>query len=323
VKLDTYNMPGRLADATELVLYRITRRVMQNVTTAAEDIDAVLWYDENAVHYSISPLPLFDRTQGWRLLPLLEEYGHTINANIGVQSEENISTVYLTIPDAVFQSSEAHILPLVVQAKPNVEASVLVISSDSAFLDHVTKMLAGLVRVVPFQTDNSDELPRQLKLHAPQILVLDLVIPSDELSVVIRETNVILLSPYPDETFARQALRQGVMGFVPRARAHTELLSAVQTVMHHERYISAALVLGNDETPSTKPLNLDVLLTRREREIMELILQDKTHADIAAQLVISPRTVEKHRANMMQKLALDTHTELILFAMRYGLMPPG
>jgi DNA-binding NarL/FixJ family response regulator len=78
-----------------------------------------------------------------------------------------------------------------------------------------------------------------------------------------------------------------------------------------------------EQVPNTRSLNLDALLTRREREIMELILHDMTHADIAARLVISPRTVEKHRANMMQKLALNTHTELILFALRHGLMSPA
>lgn len=62
-----------------------------------------------------------------------------------------------------------------------------------------------------------------------------------------------------------------------------------------------------EQAPNTRSLNLDALLTRRERETMELILHDMTHADIAARLVISPRTVEKHRANMMQKLALNTH----------------
>jgi DNA-binding CsgD family transcriptional regulator len=64
------------------------------------------------------------------------------------------------------------------------------------------------------------------------------------------------------------------------------------------------------------------LLTLREREILDLILADLTHADIAAKLVISPRTVEKHRANIMEKLGLNSHTELILFALRHGLIAP-
>jgi DNA-binding NarL/FixJ family response regulator len=79
----------------------------------------------------------------------------------------------------------------------------------------------------------------------------------------------------------------------------------------------------NTKNTATKPrLNLELLLTLREREILDLILADLTHADIAAKLVISPRTVEKHRANIMEKLGLNSHTELILFALRHGLISP-
>src|SRR5262249_46650784 len=149
-----------------------------------------------------------------------------------------------------------------------------------------------------------DGLLTQLSIHAPHILLTDLFIPSDLLSTLSHKTAVIIISPYSDESFARQSFLQGAMGLIPKAKARAELLIAVQTVMQGARYMSAALVLGSEQPQNTKPLNLDVLLTRREREIMELILRDLTHADIASQLVISPRTVEKHRANMMQKLAL-------------------
>jgi DNA-binding NarL/FixJ family response regulator len=163
----------------------------------------------------------------------------------------------------------------------------------------------------------------QVTLHAPHILVLDVMVPAHLLSMLTSKMSVIVLSTHTNETFARQTLQQGAMGFVFRARASTELPLAVQTVMQGVRYMSAALILeggSQSHAPTPKPLNLDALLTRREREIMELILQDLTHADIASKLVISPRTVEKHRANVMQKLALNTHTELILFALRHGLM---
>jgi two-component system response regulator NreC len=147
------------------------------------------------------------------------------------------------------------------------------------------------------------------------------MVSSNLLSVLSSKTAVIVLSTYSDEAFARQTLQQGAMGFVLRAKAAAELPLAVQTVMQGVRYISASLILErSSQSHSSKPLNLDALLTRREREIMELILQDLTHADIASKLVISPRTVEKHRANVMQKLALNTHTELILFALRHGLL---
>lgn len=319
VTLDVYNLSGRLIDSVELALYRITQRVMESVATTANDIKLVFWCDENSVRFSISHLPLLERTQEWQLLQLLESYGHTINASVVMQSESESSTVYVTIPDAVYQQSDSGV-PSVPPSSTVGYKTVLVVSSDDAFLSRAIKMLEPVVQVVPFQTSDPDQVPNLLKIHPPHILVLDLAVRASVLSSLLLETAVILLTTHQNETFARQTLRQGVMGLIPRGKANTELLSAVQTVLQHERYVSASLVLGGEETAKTKPLNLDVLLTRREREIMELILQDKTHTDIALELVISPRTVEKHRANMMQKLALNTHTELIMFAMRHGLM---
>lgn len=321
VKFDQYNIDARLIDSTELILYRIAQRVMDSVITATENIHVVLWRDENTVSFSISHLPAFDKSHQWRLLRLLEEYGHTINASVVVQNEDDhSSTVYVTLPKAVFQQSETAVSHPALPPVLSHDTRLLAISPDGIFLDHVTRMLEAVVPVIPCQVDEPDSLAAQISHHTPHIVVLDLDVPSSVLSTLSRETAVIMLSPYSDEAFAKQALRQGVMGVIPKARARTELVAAVQTVMQRERYISAALVLGNDQPKNTRSLNLDALLTRREREIMELILQDKTHADIAEQLVISPRTVEKHRANMMQKLALNTHTELILFALRHGLI---
>jgi DNA-binding NarL/FixJ family response regulator len=125
---------------------------------------------------------------------------------------------------------------------------------------------------------------------------------------------------------------------------HTHALQAILQVRHdatqmalyltlpdaifqpHKQYESSQLLparepLVNTKSTATKPrFNLELLLTLREREILDLILADLTHADIAAKLVISPRTVEKHRANIMEKLGLNSHTELILFALRHGLI---
>jgi DNA-binding NarL/FixJ family response regulator len=254
-------------------------------------------------------------------LQLLEEYAHTIDATVAIQADGELGlTVCVTLPNAVLQQTEASSTLSALQPMSGHDLSLLAVSPDGVFLERITQLLETHVHVLPYQTQDPDTLTPQLELHAPQLLVLDLPVPSSLLSALSRKTAVIVLSPYTDETGIRQALRQGAMGFIPKTKVRTELLVAVQTVMQGERYISAALVVGGEQPHNNKPLDLDALLTRREREIMELILTDLTHADIAAKLVISPRTVEKHRANMMQKLALNTHTELILFALRHGLL---
>ncbi|HEX2619131.1 MAG TPA: response regulator [Phototrophicaceae bacterium] len=324
IKFDNYNMEARLTDAAEIVFYRIAQQIMENISTATYDIDVVLWRDENTVSFSISHLPGFEKNRQMSHLQLLEEYGHTINARIAIQADdENGATVCVTLPNAVFQQPEVPTSLPVIQPVSVHDTTLLVASPDAAFLEHVSQLLETIVRVIPCQTNDPAVLLTELNTCAPQILVLDLLVPSNMLPSLSRETAVIMLSPYSDEAFVRQTMRQGIMGFIPRVKARTELLAAVQTVMHGERYISASLVLGTDQVQNPKSLKLDALLTRREREVMELILQDMTHADIASKLVISPRTVEKHRANMMEKLALNTHTELILFALRHGLMSPA
>lgn len=335
VKFDIYDMEARLLESAELTLYRIAQRVIEHMSPATRDIQVVLWRDENTVHFTLSHLPVYDKNQQSSLLQLLEEYGYTINASIVMQEDEDSgTTLYVTLANAVFQQAELPNIPTPISVPtPTPTPSQLVqgtqdkvllaVSPDETFLSQIAQVLAPIVRVVPCQTVDSDSLPTDVSIHAPHVIVLDLFVPATVLSTLSRQAAVILLSPYSDEAFARQSLRQGVMGFIPKVKAYTELVSAVQTVMHGERYISASLVLGNDQPSTTKSLNLDALLTRREREIMELILRDLTHADIAARLVISPRTVEKHRANLMQKLALSTHTELILFALRHGLMSPA
>lgn len=326
VQFDTFNMEARLTDSTEIIFYRITQRITEHITTANQDLRVVLWRDENTVHYSISGLPMPNENQQGSLLQLLEEYGFTINANVVLQTDADgkSTALFVTLPNAVFQQPEMPVASPVLHQGGAVRDKVLfAVSQDDTFLEQIVQMLTSIVRVVPYKAVDGDDLLAQVSRYAPQMVVLDLFVSSTVLSTLSRDTAVILLSPYSDEAFARQTLRQGVRGFIPKVKTYTELVSAVQAVMHGERYISAALVMGSEQAPNMRSLNLDALLTRREREIMELILRDMTHADIASRLVISPRTVEKHRANVMQKLALNTHTELILFALRHGLISPA
>jgi DNA-binding NarL/FixJ family response regulator len=322
VIFETYNMDIRLIDESELVFYRITQRVMERVIRAERDIRVVLWCDDNTVRFSISNLPEFEQEHQGHLLQLMEEYCHTINASVLIQAEDTTSsTIHVTLHNAVFRHPETALLPPVTSSVSTRNTILLVVSSEVAFLEHITQQLESSLHIIPYQATDTEMLLSQVTLHAPHILVLDVMVSSNLLSTLSSKTAVIVLSTYSNEAFARQTLHQGAMGFVLRAKAAAELPLAVQSVMQGVRYISASLVFeSRSQSPTPKPLNLDALLTRREREIMELILQDLTHADIASKLVISPRTVEKHRANLMQKLALNTHTELILFALRHGLL---
>jgi len=161
-----------------------------------------------------------------------------------------------------------------------------------------------------------DVLPlvEQLK---PEILIIDLMMPGLNGLEVTRG----------DEAYVRQAMANGAKGYVLKDSKVSDLVQAVYAVLGGGHYLSPALservleaYLKNGEG---EPLNPYDSLTSREREILQLVAQGKTSPQIADLLSISSRTVEVHRSNIMRKLELHTHTDLIRFAIRQGILPAG
>jgi len=139
----------------------------------------------------------------------------------------------------------------------------------------------------------------------PDVLVLDLMMPSLNGLEVTRQvsqrsprTHVVILSMHPNEAYVLEALRAGAAAYV--------LKESIEVYM--QKAESAAL--DPYET-----------LTAREREVLHLVAEGHTNAEIADRLFISRRTVETHRANLMRKLGLRTQTDLISYALRRGILP--
>jgi DNA-binding NarL/FixJ family response regulator len=315
VHFETFAMDSRLHPNIELCFYRIVQRIFEHLGNYSEEIHVVLWRDEEIVHLSLSQLPSLNQQKDSNFFHLLEEYANTIEANLLIRHDETQTAFYLTLSNAVFQTPGAQKRW---QTVLDYEPIVLAVSSDKALLDYLEADLE--LKITQHDFTDLDRLFHQINLNQPQITILDIQFSSEILKLLSQKTAVIMLSSNLDENFARQALQAGLMAIVPKMKVSRELFSAIQTVLHGESYISASFMLSGKPKEKKATLNLDLLLTIREREILDLILLDLTHADIAARLVISPRTVEKHRANIMQKLGLNTHTELILFALRHGLI---
>ena len=168
----------------------------------------------------------------------------------------------------------------------------------------------------------------------PDVAILDLQMPDlDGLEVARRArekaptTRVIILSMHGDEPYVVQALRRGVAGYVLKGAATTDLIAAVPAVMAGQRFLSTALSERAIEAyalraqEASSPLDRYELLTAREREVLQLAAQGMTNTEIGQRLSISPRTAETHRTNLMRKLTLTTHTELVRFAISRGLLP--
>jgi DNA-binding NarL/FixJ family response regulator len=181
---------------------------------------------------------------------------------------------------------------------------------------------------------NGLEVAETVEKFRPDILILSLVMPGAgglELTSQVAQrwpgTLVLILSSYTDDTYIGEALRQGAMGYVLRDTVLNDLIDAVHEIMSSKRYLSPplsdrALDLFMRKSKDSENDGLDgyATLTGREREVLHLIVEGYTNSQIADHFVISKRTVETHRANMMRKLGLRNRAELFRYALQRGLV---
>jgi DNA-binding NarL/FixJ family response regulator len=178
------------------------------------------------------------------------------------------------------------------------------------------------------EAKDGPEALEQVKVLQPQVLVLDLVMPGMSGLEVVRQvhniTRVIILSMHSDEAYVVEALRNGAYGYVLKDATAGELAEAIRAVMQGQRFLSAPFSEHGIEAylrrGRTGPLDPYETLTAREREVLTLAANGLSNPEIANQLMISPRTAEIHRANMMHKLNLHTQTDLVRYAIRRGLV---
>ncbi|GFO64625.1 DNA-binding response regulator [Geomonas paludis] len=160
----------------------------------------------------------------------------------------------------------------------------------------------------------------------PDLVLMDLVMPDGNgieasrcILSAFPDTKVLMLSMYGDARSVRQALEAGGKGFLVKSCPSEEILEAVRVVSDNGFYLSSHLqgVLEHELHPAAGKLPL----TSREEEVLVLMAQGKTSREIAAQLQISPKTVETHRMHLMKKLNLTNIASLTKFAIREGLLP--
>ena len=164
----------------------------------------------------------------------------------------------------------------------------------------------------------------------PNLLFLDLNMPRLHGLEVLKQvrtsspnTRVIVLSMHNDEPYVIEALRAGAAAYLLKGSESEEIGSALKEVLAGRRYLSAPLSEWAINNLATKaPDSSDALstLSPREREVLQLAAEGFGNGEIAEKLFISPRTAETHRTNLMRKLALQSQTDLVRFAIRKGLI---
>lgn len=179
------------------------------------------------------------------------------------------------------------------------------------------------------QTGDGTEAMLFIQKNRPDVAVLDLKLPGMsglEIARRVQEersgTRVIILTMHNEEELCNRALDHGVMGFVLKENAAEEIIKAIAAVADGGHYFSPS-VSGHlirrreraDSLAKEKPGLKD--LTKAERRILKLVAMKKTSREIAAELFISPRTVEAHRANISTKLELRGSHSLLYFALSH------
>jgi DNA-binding NarL/FixJ family response regulator len=170
------------------------------------------------------------------------------------------------------------------------------------------------------------ELVRQLK---PNLMLLDITMPDgggfevlDQVMKKHPEIRVIVLTVHEAGEYAIRALREGAAGFLPKSAASTELEQAIQRVVRGETYISpetsqkTLLEIGRGTTKRDQLATL----SPRQREVLRLIAEGRTTKQIAQILEISVKTVETHRAQLMERLDIHDVAGLVRYAIIVGLI---
>ncbi|MGD2157324.1 MAG: response regulator transcription factor [Anaerolineales bacterium] len=166
----------------------------------------------------------------------------------------------------------------------------------------------------------------------PDVLLMDIAMPrlngvqaTEQVMRLGGSTQVVMLSMYSDETLVRQALRSGARGYLLKRSLAEELLLAVRAANRGESYLSPPISVSIlEEFLTSKPDAIETnpldRLTAREQQVMQLICEGHTNRSIANNLSISVKTVETHRANLMEKLDVHDLAGLVRLGIKHGLI---
>ena len=168
--------------------------------------------------------------------------------------------------------------------------------------------------------------------HTPDVVVMDVAMPglngieaARQISAKLPHTAIVFLSMHSDEGYVLKALKAGARAYLLKDSAEHDLIAAVIAVSEGKAFFSPAIskMLVEDYMRQMQERQIEdsyELLTTREREVLQLLAEGRNNKEVATILNLSLHTVEKHRGNILQKLNLHSGAELILYAIRKGVI---
>ena len=168
--------------------------------------------------------------------------------------------------------------------------------------------------------------------YQPDVVVLDVAMPilngieaARQISTRFPTTAIVFLSMHADEGYVLKALKSGARAYLLKDSAEVDLIAAIKAVSEGKAFFSPSIskMLVEDYMRQMRERNVEdsyELLTTREREVLQLLAEGKSVKDVSTLLHLSPYTVETHRSNIFQKLNLHNSAELVLYAIRKGVI---
>lgn len=189
----------------------------------------------------------------------------------------------------------------------------------------------GEFQVIAEAVDGSEAVDLAL-LHKPDVILLDVAMPrlsgpdaAQSISQKLPAARIVMLSMHSDEAYVLRALKAGARGYLLKASPEADVLAAIRAVAAGNAYFSPSItkLLVEEYVVEARRRGVDEsydLLSAREKEVLHVLVSGKNNREIADLLFISVATVETHRNNIFQKLHLHNLAELILYAVRKGLI---
>lgn len=210
---------------------------------------------------------------------------------------------------------------------------VLLVDDHPLFCQGLKTLLESKdgVQVVGEAKDGAEALTLTQKM-LPDVVIMDISMPgycgldaTKQIKEHFPHTKVIILSGHADNIYVDQALKAGALGYVHKDAVYDELAIALDAVQKGRPYLSPTVlqpVINSyiHTTPAAGAMNVYNKLTNREKEVFNLMVKGRSRNEIAATLHISPKTVDRHRSNLLEKLNLRKEVEIQEFARLIGLL---
>jgi len=205
-------------------------------------------------------------------------------------------------------------------------ARILLADDHALMLDGFSNLLKSKYAVVGTVEDGNALVEAALRLN-PDLIILDITMPilngidaAREIRKQLPQVKLLFVTMHTSPTYLQAALEAGANGYAVKSSGRSEILAAVETVLSGSRYVTPGV--GGSGLGSRDPVRAgaSVLLTARERQILQLTAEGKSRKEVAYALAISEKTVAFHKDNLKRKLGLRSTAQLTRYALDAGLI---